>query len=314
MNALKRRGCSLREIARELRRSVSTISDELKRNRVKGAYDPTKAHHKAYVRRKYAYWQGMKIAGNKELREFVENLLLDDQSPEAVAGRLSNQEAHLPPVSKNTVYRYIKSPYGRKIEYYRNKLRRKRKRRKPLTKPWKDRVFIDQRPEYINKRMRAGDAEADFIVSGKSGKGVVLVVAGRRYRNTYLEQIIRPTLPAITRACKRIKRRFPEWSSMTTDNDLLFQHHKVLEKKLGIKIYFCHPGHAWEKGSVENTNKYLRRYIFKSSDISRYSKRFVKSLQARTNRRIMKVLNYRTSQEMLDAYRKRKKRRGAGKH
>ena len=311
---MKRRGCALREIARELRRSVSTISDELKRNRVQGVYDPTRAHHKAYVRRKYAYWQGMKIAGNKELRAFVENLLLDDQSPEAIAGRIKQHEQYLPSASKNTLYRYIASPYGRKIEYYRNKLRRKRRRKKPATKPWEDRVFIDQRPEYINKRMRVGDAEADFIVSGKSGKGIVLVVVGRRYRNTHLEQIINANLPAVARACQRIKRRFPEWLSMTTDNDLLFQHHKVLEKKLGIKIYFCHPGHAWEKGQVENTNKYLRRYILKSSDISRYSKRFIKSVEARTNRRIMKVLNYRTPQEMLDAYRKQKKRRGAKKH
>lgn len=255
----------------------------------------------------------MKIAGDKELRGLVEHLLYDDQSPEAVAGRLQNHETHLPPTSKNTIYRFIASPYGRKIEYYRNKVRRKRKRRKPATKPWKDRVFIDQRPEYINKRMRVGDAEADFIVSGKSGKGIVLVVVGRKYRNGYLEQIIKTTLPAVTRACQRIKRRFPEWSSMTTDNDLLFQHHKILEKKLDIKMYFCHPGHAWEKGSVENTNKYLRRYILKSSDISRYSKRFVKKLEARLNRRIMKVLNYHTPQEMLDAYRKRKQRRSAAK-
>lgn len=267
-----------------------------------------KAHHKAYVRRKYAYCQGMKIAGNKELRAFCEELLSDDQSPEAIAGRLKQHERNLPYASKNTIYRYIKSPYGRKIEYERSKLKKKRRRRKPMTKPWKDRVFIDQRPKYINQRMRVGDAEADFIVSGKSGKGIVLVVVGRKYRNGYLEQIIYVTLPAITRACQRIKRRFPEWSSMTTDNDLLFQHHKLLEKKLHIKIYFCHPGHAWEKGSVENTNKYLRTYILKSSDISRYSKRFVRKLEARLNRRIMKVLNYRTPQEMLDAYRKRKQR------
>ena len=178
----------------------------------------------------------MKIAGNKELRAFVENLLLDDQSPEAIAGRIKQHEQYLPSASKNTLYRYIASPYGRKIEYYRNKLRRKRRRKKPATKPWEDRVFIDQRPEYINKRMRVGDAEADFIVSGKSGKGIVLVVVGRRYRNTHLEQIINANLPAVARACQRIKRRFPEWLSMTTENDLLFQHYKVLRRNLASRF------------------------------------------------------------------------------
>lgn len=280
---------------------------------MRGRYESAKAHQKAYQRRWRIAYEGKKIALHGKLRDFVENLLHDDQSPEAIAGRLKQHERNLPYASKNTIYRYIKSPYGRKIEHERSTLRKKRRRRKPATKPWKDRVFIDQRPEYINQRMRVGDAEADFIVSGKSGKGIVLVVVGRKYRNGYLEQIINTTLPAVTRSCQRIKRRFPEWSSMTTDNDLLFQHHKTLEKKLRIKIYFCHPGHAWEKGSVENTNKYLRRYVLKSSDISRYSKRFVKKLEARLNRRIMKVLDYNTPQEMLDAYRKRKQRRGAAK-
>lgn len=98
---------------------------------------------------------------------------------------------------------------------------------------------------------------------------------------------------------------------MTTDNDLLFQHHRALERRLGITMYFCHPGHMWEKGSVENTNKRIRRYIPKGSDISRYSKAFIRKIEAKLNRRIMAVLDYRRPQEMLDTYRKRKKRRQA---
>lgn len=95
---------------------------------------------------------------------------------------------------------------------------------------------------------------------------------------------------------------------MTTDNDILFQHHKTLEKKLQIKIYFCFPGHMWEKPSVENTNGYIRRYIPKSSDISRYSKQFIKKIEEKMNRRYMKILKYHTPQELLDSHRKRKKR------
>ncbi|MBU1730237.1 helix-turn-helix domain-containing protein [Patescibacteria group bacterium] len=79
---------SFRNIAKALKRSVSTISDEIKLNSVKGKYDPKKAHHKAYVRRKYSKYQGMKIVKNKELKEFIEKKLCDDQSPRAIAGRL----------------------------------------------------------------------------------------------------------------------------------------------------------------------------------------------------------------------------------
>jgi IS30 family transposase len=79
---------SFRDIARILGRSVSTISDEIKLNSVKGKYDPKKAHHKAYARRKYSKYQGMKIVKDKRLREFIDEKLYDDQSPRAIAGRL----------------------------------------------------------------------------------------------------------------------------------------------------------------------------------------------------------------------------------
>ena len=74
-----------------------------------------------------------------------------------------------------------------------------------------------------------------------------------------------------------------------------------------LGISFCHPYHSWEKGSIENTNKYVRKDIPKSSDISRYSKRFIQKLEDKLNRRYMKVLRYKTPQEMLNDHRKHKK-------
>ncbi len=269
ISILKRKGYSLRDIARELGRSPSTISDELSRNEVSGRYDPTKAHHKAYVHRKYAKQEGMKIAQHAELRAFVERDLFADQSPVGIAGRLKKHERALPSVSKNTIYRYIESPYGRKIEHHRNKRREKRRRGRPRSKPWANRVFIDQRPEHINARWKVGHAEGDFIVSGKSGKGILFVLVDRKLRVSFLEQILQPSQAAVTRACTRIKKRYPEWKTMTTDNDVLFRHHQELEKVLGVRIFFCFPYHSWEKGTVENTNKVIRRYVPKSSDVSR---------------------------------------------
>jgi len=63
---------SLRDIGRALSRPVSTISDEISRNSVKGVYDPDKAQHKAYVRRHMASFRGKSIVATKELRKFVE--------------------------------------------------------------------------------------------------------------------------------------------------------------------------------------------------------------------------------------------------
>lgn len=250
----------------------------------------------------------MRIAGDGALQKKVEALLYDDQSPAAIAGWLRTRQQRLARVSRDTIYRYIKSPYGRRVEAHRLLKQRRKGRKRAKTGTLTDRTFIDQRPAYINKRRRIGDAEGDFVVSGKNGKGVLLVVVDRKARTSFLERIVQTTCAAVTEACRRVKKRYPEWKTMTTDNDILFQRHKELERALKIRIYFCHPYHSWEKGSVENANKHIRKTIPKGSDIARYTKEFIKKLEGKLNRRIMECLAYRTPAEALQRRRKRKKR------
>ncbi len=302
----------MRAIARALGRVVSTISDEIKLNSTSGIYDPKKAQHKAYVRRKYSKYQGMKIVSHEKLQIFVDKKLYDDQSPENISGRVKKHEKHLPFVSKDSIYRYIKSTYGRRIEYHRSKRKRRRwNRRQRVLEKLKDRKSIDQRPNIIEKRSRIGDAESDFMVSGKSGKGIILNVTDRKSRNTFLERIVTVTIKNVHRAFLKIKKRFPELTTITTDNDLLLRMHKELEKLLGVTIYFCHAYSSWEKGTVENSNKYVRRDIPKGTDISTYSSQFIRSIEHKMNRRIMDCLDHLTPTEVLQEFRKQKKRRGA---
>jgi IS30 family transposase len=150
-----------------------------------------------------------------------------------------------------------------------------------------------------------GDAEADFIVSGRSGKGILLVVADRRTRHVFLERILPVSVRRMERGFLRIKARFPELRTLTTDNDILFRHHARLAALLRVRIFFCHPYHSWEKGTVEHVNKIIRRGIPKGSDISRHSRRFIEALEAKLNRRPMNVLCYRTPAEMLARHRAR---------
>ena len=254
----------------------------------------------------------MKIVENRKLREFVEAGLYDDQSPPNIAGRIKKHEKYLAAVSKNSIYRFIKSPYGRSIEYHRTKRKnRRRGRRRPSLKQLQDRIFIDKRPEFINRRKRIGDAEADFLLSGKTGKGIILNVTDRKSRAPFLEQIIAVTVKNVHAAFKKIRNRFPELRTITTDNDLLLQRHKELEKLLKVKIYFCHQYHSWEKGTVENTNGYVCKDIPKGSDISRYSKRFIGSIENKLQRRFMDCLDYLTPYEVIENYRKQKKRQSA---
>src|SRR3989344_5621739 len=264
---MRNEGQSIRAIAERLGRSPNSISYELKHNNVSNQYDPTKAERKAYWRRKDAKYQGMKVAEHADLQTYVDKGLRDDLSPEAIAGRITEHEKHLPSVSKNSIRRYLETSHGRWSAWHRIQQRRKRKRsgRRPRVTQLKDRRFIDTRPQYIQDRKYVGDAEADFVVSGKSGKGILLTLTSRKIRVSFLEEIIEVTIPQVHAAFLRIQERFPELASISIDNDVLMQKHQELEKLLGIKIYFCHPYHSWEKGTIENTNKYVRKDIPKGS-------------------------------------------------
>lgn len=267
-----------------------------------------KAHHKAYVRRWQSKFQGMKIVSEPKLQRFVESELRQGESPGNISGRIRKHEKHLPYTSKDSIYRFIESPYGRRIEAWREKQRSRRRNKRPLAQQLKERTFIDKRPKHINTRKRIGDAEADFIVSGKSGKGILLSLADRKSRAPFLEKILSVSIPNVHRSFQQIKKRFPEMKTITTDNDILFKHHKELKILLGVKIYFCHPYHSWEKGTIENINKYIRRDIPKGSNISKYSKKFIQSIEDKLQRKIYKCMNYSRPIEVLERHRKRKKR------
>jgi len=264
-----------------LNRPVSTISYEVNTNKTKGGYDPAKAQQKVYVRRHSASFRGKSIVASTELRDFVEKYLLLEQSPAAISGRLKYQEKSLPYASKDTIYRYLRSPYGKAIGLQLKKKKRPKRgaRKKKLT----DRVFIENRPKIIEKRGRVGDVEADFIVSCKSGHGILLVVVCRKLRIAFLELLLDVSIDQVHQAFLKIQKRFPEMKSMTLDNDILFKMHRTLAKLLGLKIYFCHPYHSWEKGGVENANKFIRQYISKGSDLSRYAKKEITKIETKCN-------------------------------
>lgn len=238
---------------------------------------------------------------------------MEGRSPESIAGRIKNHEKYLPRISPDSIERFLKSVYGRRIEAHRKYLVRHRtwRRRRLKVSQLKDRKFIDLRPKIINERGRVGDVEADFIVSGKRGAGILLTAADRKLRLSFLEKVLPVSIENVHQAFVRLKKRFPEIRTITTDNDLLLQKHKELEGLLGVNIYFCHPYHSWEKGTIENTNGEIRKSIPKGNDISQYSKRFIRSIETKINDRYMECLGYRTPSETLEQYRKQKHRRVA---
>lgn len=305
---MAKRGYSLAEIGRTLKRPKSSIWYELNKRRKNRRYDAEYAQHITYVKRKYSKAVGQKIALDSRLRSFVEQNLLDDQSPEAIEGRLREVEQSIHSVSAFAIRRYIKSVYGRRIEAYRAKIFKKKRWKQVWKTILAGKRMIDQRPNKINKRWGLGHMEGDFIVSGKSGKGILLTLTDRKTRKSLLEKILPVSVANVERALIRMKKRYPKIQSITFDNDLLLLEHKQLERKLGIVIYFCHPRSPWEKPSIEHLNKILRRYIPKSSDISRYSRRFILRLEEKVNRRFMACLGFLSPNEVYEQELKRKTR------
>lgn len=271
-------------------------------------YDASYAKHLSYVRMRAKRKEGKKIALDKTLREFVEKGMMDDQSPEAIEGRIKYVETKLERTSAFAIRRFIKSPYGRKIEAHRLKVFKKKRHTRPSKAIMDGKRMISKRPKRINDRKGLGHMEGDFIVSGKSGKGIILALVDRRVRKSLLERILPVSIANVERALVRMKKRYSEMKSVTFDNDLLLLEHKRLEKKLNSTIYFCHPRSPWEKPSVEHLNKILRRYVPKSSDISQYSKYFIKKLEEKVNRRFMECLGFLTPDETYEKERKQKNR------
>jgi IS30 family transposase len=262
------------------------------------------------VRRRASKYQGKKIVEHLPLQDFITKALLAGHSPEAIAGRLKEGlEPDLPYVSRDTIETYIKSVYGRKLEYELKLLKagqkRRNKRKRPGTGPPGDeKTYIDDRPDVITNRERVGDLEVDFIVSGKAGIGYALTAADRKLRVGFIRKVLPVTVANALAALVDIQRQFPELKSITTDNDILWRYHKKLEAVLGVPFYFCHAYSSWEKGSVENYNGGARKYIKKGSDISQYGDDYIAFVEAKLNSRYMKVLGYRTPREALEKYRR----------
>lgn len=293
------KGYGLRTIAKMLCRSPNTVSREIKNNSVEEIYDPRKANHKAYVKRKYSKYQGMKVVEDSKLREYVEKRLKEDWSPEQIAGRLKNIEKKIKYASREAVYKFIYSVYGRRLERY---LRYKGKKRKPRMSKvgqLKNRSFIEKRPEITNKRERFGDWEGDFVESGKRGRESLLVLVERKARYGIFEKILSKSPELVNQKLREMTVGLTEVKSLTLDNDICFRKHERLSETLGIPVYFCHPYHSWEKGGVENLNKLIRQYLPKGCSLSRYSGKTIRKIQDTLNNRPRKCLNYKTPTEMM---------------
>ena len=285
-------GKSIRYIAHELGRSPNTISYELRNLKVSDQYTARKASVKAYQKRYYARTWSNKVAMNKELRDYVDTGLNAHWSPKSIAGGSDGV------VSKDAIYRYIKLYALSHKLYFKGKPKRKKAMyRRALIG---DRRWIEERI----LRDEPGHYELDFIVSptknrdGTTGsKAVLLVAVDTLSKRTLIELLPSRTKQELSTALRKLFDGVTV-KTILTDNDIAFTYWKHFEQLLGAPFYFTHPYHSWEKGLVENTNKWIRHFIPKKTDLSTVTKEKIRECLTYLNDRPREVLGYRTANEV----------------
>ncbi len=296
-----RAGKSLRFIAGRLDRSVSSISNEVKSNSTRIVYNAKKAHHKAYVKRWKSKLQCMKVSMDVNLKKFViDSITNNDQSPGGISSRLKYVEKGIQYASTKAIYNFVRSPSGRQVErhLYSKAVHKKGgpKRNAPITID--GRTMIDERSKKVESRLEFGHYEGDFIESGKDGIGSLLVIVERKTRYPFILYIEDRTTASVNQSVMNILSGLPI-KSLTIDNDVSFQKHRELSEIINATIFFCHPQSPHEKGTIENKNKAIRRYIKKKSDLSSYSKEQYTEVERKLRDRFMECLNYRTPREVF---------------
>ncbi len=299
-------GSSVRSIARELERSPSSISRELKRNGSTGAYSAILAQKKSEVRNKAS--RRLNPLKDATIYAYVLDKLRCGWSPEQIAGRLEKENGERL-ICHETIYRYIYFSHDGK----RRRLFEYLPRRQPKRQRWKgrsvyhkgiqNRVSIHDRPEVINQKKQFGHWEFD-VVEGKAHKAGLVTALERVSRYYQAELIANVDSEYGVRAQLHILRPLPRFArkSVTFDNGKENYNHTKLRTQLQVDTYFCDPNCAWQKGSNENHNGVLRRYIPKKTDLTTITQFELDEITEEINNRPRKCLNYAKPKEVFELY------------
>jgi IS30 family transposase len=235
-----------------------------------------------------------------ETRQYVEEKLSLGWSPEIISGRLELDQG-LKKVSHETIYQYIYKHAPEFIKYLPRHHKRRRKKH-PYRKQHTviaNKISIVDRPESINNRLEAGHWESDSIesTSRKTGLNVLLERATRLVQITKLSSKKSiDTFHAIENRLFHFPDKFIK--SITYDNGSENAKHLQVNDAFKCDSYFCQPYHSWEKGSVEQVNGLIRRYLPKGTDFTHIHHTKIKEIEMALNNRPRKCLDFKTPLEV----------------
>ena len=300
---LRQAGKGVREIARLLLRTASTISREVFRNTGGKGYRPKQAQELAEER---ARRPGPRRF-TEEVRRDVEEKLRKGWTPEIICGRAKLEgRAH---VCKETVYKHVyeDAKAGGDLWERLPRAKRKRKRRCPRQEGRGRGVIpgrrgIETRPPEVELRITVGHWEGDLVV-GANATGYLVTLVERVTRYTLVgwsatkeadevKAVIIRLLAAVGEAC----------TGITFDNGKEFARHAEIAKALKADVFFARPYHSWERGTNENTNGLIRRLYPKSGSFAAIGEADLRRIDTFLNDRPRKCLGWKTPREVMDAF------------
>ena len=305
-------GESLRSIAGRLGRSPSTVSREVRRNsRGRRSYRALAAQGQAQWRARRP--KTAKLAGNDELREWVQGKLRESWSPEQISVVLEREFPGRPEmrVSHETIYQaiYVQGRGALRRELA-TCLRTGRALRKPRRKAQERRgripgmVMISERPAEVADRAVPGHWEGDLIL-GAGNRSAIGTLVERSTRFVMLLHLPAghgpgPVAAAMTAAMGGLPAALRR--SLTWDQGAEMSGHAQISVAADLDIYFCDPHSPWQRGTNENTNGLLRQYFPKSTDLSVHSPEHLAAVADQLNSRPRKTLGWKTPAQALDEF------------
>jgi IS30 family transposase len=250
----------------------------------------------------------LKLGTNRALVAFVRKHIVDGrESPAVVAHRM--REANLAvAVCTRTLYAYIDQGLIEGVSnesLWEKRQRRCRTRhtlRRPRVTPTR-RQSIEHRPEAVATRDEFGHWEIDLIVGPVGAKAAVMTLVERKTRKLIMRKLKDKTHRAVWRALNGIEREYGAvafrntFKSITADNGSEFldvdgMQHSVLSSLARTAMYYAHPYASWERGTNENTNRIIRRFIAKGQQIESFSRSDIQTTEHWINNYPRKIIDF----------------------
>jgi len=304
---------SIRQLAKELGRSPSTISREIRRNKGKSGYRAFSASRRAKAAASSRKRGKRKIEKQEGLLSYVMEKLQREWSPQEISKRLKIEYAWdmNMQVSHEAIYQYIYVlPRGELKQLLIKGLRQERKHRRPQKRgdttetrgKIANMLSIEERPAEVADRSVPGHWEGDLIL-GKYKHSALGTLVERTTRYTILVPLgehkdAASVREAYAEAFKSLPAELKK--SLTYDQGKEMSEHEQFTIDTGIQVYFAHPGSPWERGTNENTNGLIRQYFPKGTDFTQVSKEQILEVQRKLNDRPRRALGYLKPDEVIN--------------